>query len=177
MKICFTYQPPWRVNVNPKRESRSTDTRIPMIPNPCGVTTWPRITDTRLLHCWIILNPIRLSDNQIKTKKKTEKIKRNSMSISNGFIYGFFSVWLVVIFNFHCKNQIFTYLRKKYENKTIKQLRDSINLVSTLNSKCIYIIICIKGKKMTFLTNICILKISIIIQKEYFIVSIYYFFI
>uniref|UniRef100_A0A2M4DF32 Putative secreted protein n=1 Tax=Anopheles darlingi TaxID=43151 RepID=A0A2M4DF32_ANODA len=40
-------QPPWRVSVKPKRESRSTDTRIPMMPSPCGVTTWPRITDTR----------------------------------------------------------------------------------------------------------------------------------
>lgn len=45
--VC-TYQPPARVNVKPKRESRSTDTRMPIIPSPCGVITWPRITDTRL---------------------------------------------------------------------------------------------------------------------------------
>lgn len=43
-----TYHPPWRVSVNPKRESRSTLTRMPTMPSPCGVTTWPRITDTRL---------------------------------------------------------------------------------------------------------------------------------
>lgn len=49
-KKCWncTYHPPCRVSVKPNRESRSTDTRIPMIPNPCGVITWPRITDTRL---------------------------------------------------------------------------------------------------------------------------------
>lgn len=38
MVMC-TYHPPCRVNVNPKRESRSTDTRIPVIPRPCGVIT------------------------------------------------------------------------------------------------------------------------------------------
>lgn len=45
-----TYQPPALVKVNPNRESRSTDTRIPIIPSPWGVITWPRITDTRLQH-------------------------------------------------------------------------------------------------------------------------------
>lgn len=34
-----TYHPPVRVSVNPKRESLSTDTRIPTIPSPCGVIT------------------------------------------------------------------------------------------------------------------------------------------
>lgn len=49
MKKNCTHHPPCRVNVNPKRESRSTDTRIPTIPSPCGVSTCPRIIDTRLL--------------------------------------------------------------------------------------------------------------------------------
>lgn len=44
----ITYQPPCRVSVNPKRESRSTETRMPTMPRPWGVITWPRITDTRL---------------------------------------------------------------------------------------------------------------------------------
>lgn len=47
--IIFTHHPPALVRVNPKRESLSTDTRIPTIPSPCSVTTWPRITATRLL--------------------------------------------------------------------------------------------------------------------------------
>lgn len=43
-----THHPPALVSVNPNLESRSTDTRMPIIPNPCGDNTWPRTTDTRL---------------------------------------------------------------------------------------------------------------------------------
>lgn len=46
---CFcTHHPPCLVNVKPKRESLSTDTRTPTIPNPCDVTTCPLSTETRL---------------------------------------------------------------------------------------------------------------------------------
>lgn len=44
-----THHPPCRVSVNPNLLSLSTETRIPTIPRPCGVTTWPLITATRLL--------------------------------------------------------------------------------------------------------------------------------
>lgn len=44
-----THHPSALVNVNPKRGSLSTDTLMPTIPIPCSVTTWPRITATRLL--------------------------------------------------------------------------------------------------------------------------------
>jgi hypothetical protein len=43
-----TYHPPVRVSVKPNLESLSTLTRMPTIPSPCGVTTWPLMTDTRL---------------------------------------------------------------------------------------------------------------------------------
>jgi hypothetical protein len=43
-----TYHPPGRVRVKPKRESLSTATRTPTIPNPCDVMTCPLNTDTRL---------------------------------------------------------------------------------------------------------------------------------
>lgn len=43
-----TYHPPWRVSVNPSLGDWSTETRIPTMPSPWGVTTCPRITDTRL---------------------------------------------------------------------------------------------------------------------------------
>ena len=62
-----TYHPPWRVSVNPSLGDWSTETRIPTIPSPWGVTTCPRITDTRLhsvrrsvvgaafvLCCWLV---------------------------------------------------------------------------------------------------------------------------
>lgn len=66
-----TYHPPCRVSVKPNRESRSTDTRIPMIPNPCGVITWPRITDTRL---HIRTNPNNgTKENRWREKKKKKK--------------------------------------------------------------------------------------------------------
>lgn len=71
-KNHFTYHPPCRVNVKPKRESRSTDTRMPIIPSPCGVITCPRITDTRLHNgkCH------RTKSNDGKKKKKKKKKKR-----------------------------------------------------------------------------------------------------
>lgn len=43
-----TYHPPCLVSVNPNLASRSTETLMPMMPSPCGDTTCPRITDTRL---------------------------------------------------------------------------------------------------------------------------------
>ena len=48
-RIFSTHHPPCLVNVKPKRESLSTDTRTPTIPNPCDVTTCPLSTETRLL--------------------------------------------------------------------------------------------------------------------------------
>lgn len=48
ISIDFTHHPPVLVNVNPNLESRSTETRMPIMPNPCGDKTWPRTTDTRL---------------------------------------------------------------------------------------------------------------------------------
>lgn len=42
------HHPPALVNVNPNLESRSTETRMPIMPSPCGDSTWPRTTDTRL---------------------------------------------------------------------------------------------------------------------------------
>lgn len=47
----ITYQPPARVRVKPKRESRSTDTLTPTMPRPCGDNTCPLITDTLLVKC------------------------------------------------------------------------------------------------------------------------------
>lgn len=45
--MCI-HHPPALVNVNPNLESRSTETRMPIMPSPCGDNTWPRTTDTRL---------------------------------------------------------------------------------------------------------------------------------
>lgn len=77
-KYC-TYHPPCRVNVKPKRESRSTDTRMPTMPSPCGVITWPRITDTRLHSSEII--------NETKTEKeeKQNDLKKSYVSYRKWF--------------------------------------------------------------------------------------------
>lgn len=108
--IC-TYHPPCRVSVKPNRESRSTDTRIPMIPNPCGVITWPRITDTRL---HIGINP---QTNKRKSRKKRRKwfgknafvswviwksiriktnVKKKSYFFLSCFHYNVFTFWLKI---------------------------------------------------------------------------------
>lgn len=47
-KSFISYHPPVLVRVKPNLDSLSTDTRIPTIPRPCGDTTCPLITATRL---------------------------------------------------------------------------------------------------------------------------------
>ena len=43
-----TYHPPALVRVKPNFWSLSMETLTSIIPSPCSVTTWPRITATRL---------------------------------------------------------------------------------------------------------------------------------
>jgi hypothetical protein len=77
--ICIIYfikilshHPPFLVNVKPKRESLSTDTRTPTMPNPCDVMTCPRKTDTRLCVLLVFFSVCEFHIR--KTWRKFEKI-------------------------------------------------------------------------------------------------------
>lgn len=124
-----TYHPPCRVSVKPNRESRSTDTRIPMIPNPCGVMTWPRITDTRL-HT---LNKSRINETK---QNRWRKKRRKKNDLEKNFHMLVICHWnrmksinvkenIIIIFMiFNCNlytffSKLFFFFLKKINNKKI----------------------------------------------------------
>lgn len=120
--IIDPYHPSALVKVNPKRESLSTDTLMPTIPSPCSVTTWPRITATRLLQITDISGSTEAGSFRRPINPRNADLKRSILTI---YIClrsecNFARAEAKLAFAQFCKNRGFLFCRNIVRNQNIQ---------------------------------------------------------